>query len=155
MSDKRLSPEVRDKLVQKLRENLSRDRPRKMLWTIVGLTILGLAFVGLWYGFQPREPLPPLMLVVFDGLDDHATVKAQLVAPGNPETNLEGLDIHWKWRGESAVTKTDREGVALYPLGLGIADMQRAIVDFPNVDVSFVDPDGAYRRDARIELRKP
>ncbi len=155
MSDKRLSPEIRDKLAQKLRENLSRDRPRKRIWAIAGLMFVALALVGLWFGLQPGEPLPPLMLVVFDGIDDNGTVKAQLVAPGNPETNLEGLAIEWKWRNESATTKTDREGIARYRLGSDADDLQRGIADNPNVDVSFVDPDGAYRRDARLVLRKP
>ena len=151
MSDKRLSPEARDKLAQMLREKLIRQRPRTTIWTVMGLLFLSVALVGLWYGFQPKEPLPPLMLEVFDGFDEDGTVKARLVAPGNPETNLEGLDVLWKWRGEWATTKTDRDGVARFRL----ADVKLAIDETPVVHVAFVDPVGAYRRDARIDLKNP
>ncbi len=151
---KRLSPEAQEKLAQALRARLSRGRPRPVVWTMVSVGLFAAAIVGLSYGIRTREPLPPLMLVVFDGVDEEETVRAQLVAPGNPETNLEGLEIEWVWGDELGSSKTDRLGQARYRLGTGRAAGPRGNGDKSCVVVSFVDPEGVYRRDGRIELKR-
>jgi hypothetical protein len=152
MSDHPVSPEVRDKLARQLQENLKRRRPRTRLWLLLALPLLAAALYGLWQLSKMPPPLPPLMLVVYDALESDGLVAAQLVAPGSPDTGLEGLDVHWKLKthDETATTKTDRNGAARYQIAAG--DDRLRGRDKPLVHVSFIDPAGAYRRDKSVAL---
>jgi hypothetical protein len=157
MSDKRLSPEAQDKLVQQLRSNLSRRRVRPMRWTLGGMVLVAI-LAGLWYANRPNPPsLPPLMLTCFDALEGQ-WAEAQLVAAGAPDANLEGLEIHWKVTRqnkieEKATTKTDRAGHARYRIGS--TPQNGAAADDHGereLHVAFVDPAGAYRHDCYASL---
>ena len=157
---KRLSPEAQEKLAQALRERLSRKRLRKWPYAALAAVAVVVCLTTLWFANQPGPPLPPLMLVAFDALEHHEGIaEAQLIAPSQPDVKLAGLEVRWWMKDlvhdEMMTTKTDDRGFARYRIGSGDTPGRERLalrIRNPVLNVSFLEPTGAYERNAAIRL---
>ena len=145
--DKKLTPDAKEKLTTALRDKLKRDRFKRSPWLVGGGLLTMAAIVAIWYGFQPGTAPPRVMLIGYDALRSGGVVKAQLVAPGEPDATLYGLEIDWRLGDEAKTTKTDARGVATFPF----AGADRKANS--TVRIIYSDrPDGHNRRDKSSQV---
>lgn len=155
MSERRLSPEEQEQLAETLRAKLSGRRLRPRRWFVAALAIVAIALAVVRWGLRTPPVLPPVMLVAFDALalDDRSEVVAQLVAPGNPDAKVEGLNIVWNSQGiepaQSGASTADARGKGRFTLSVQPQGKTYSIL------ASFLDPYGAYRRDDRAAIVVP